>query len=49
MTSLSYIFLLDAFIFTTIPERKEEQKSSLQIFLKDVTDDKNVEIHKHSW
>ena len=49
MTYLSYIFLLDAFIFTTIPERKEEQKSTLQMFLKDVTDDKNVEIHKHSW
>ena len=46
MTYLSFVFLLDAFIFTTIAERKEEQKSTLQIF---ITDDKNVEIHKHSW
>ena len=49
MTYLSFVFLLDAFIFTTIAERKEEQKSTLQIFLKDIIDDKNVEIHKHSW
>ena len=27
-------------------ENKEEQKSTLQIFLKDVTEKKNVEIHK---
>ena len=48
MTYLSYIFLLDAFIFTTIDEKIEEQKSTLQIFLKDVTEEKNVQIHKHS-
>ena len=41
-------FLLDASIFTTIDEKKEEQQSTLQIFLKDVTEWKNVEIHKHS-
>ena len=41
-------FLLDASIFTTIDEKKEEQQSTLQIFLKDVTEGKNVEIHKHS-
>ena len=33
-------FLLDASIFTTIYEKKEEQKSALQIFLKDVTEKK---------
>ena len=48
MTYLSYVFLLDASIFTAIDEKKEEQKSTLQIFLKDVTEEKNVEIHKHS-
>ena len=32
--------------FTTIDEKKEEQKSTLQIFLKDVTEEKNLEIHK---
>ena len=36
-------------IFTTIDEKKEEQKSTLQIFLKDVTEEKNLEIHKQSW
>ena len=42
MTYLSYVFLLDAslFIFTTIDEKKEEQKSTYQIFLKDVTEEK---------
>ena len=35
-------------IFTTIDEKKEEQKSTVQIFLKDVTEEKNLEIHKHS-
>ena len=45
---LKLCFLLDASIFTTIYEKKEEQKSTLQIFLKDVTEEKNVEIHKHS-
>ena len=44
----SYVFLLDASIFTTIDEKKEEQKSTLQIFLKDVTEEKTVEIRKHS-
>ena len=41
---LKLCFVLDASIFTTIYEKKEEQKSTLQIFLKDVTE----EIHKHS-
>ena len=44
----SYIFLLDVSFFTTIDEKKEEQQSALQIFLKNVTEEKNVEIHKHS-
>ena len=35
-------------IFTAIDEKKEEQKSTYQIFLKDVTEEKNLEIHKHS-
>ena len=34
-------------IFTTIDEKKEEQNSTLQIFSKDVTEAKNLEIHKH--
>ena len=46
------LFLLGASIFTTIDEKKEEQQSFIpkeqQIFLKDVTEGKNVEIHKHS-
>ena len=41
-------FLLDASICTTIDEKKEEQQSTLKIFLKDITEEKNVEIHKHS-
>ena len=41
-------FLLDASIFSTIDEKKEEQQSTLQIFFKDVTEEKNVEMHKHS-
>ena len=36
-------------IFTTIDEKKEEQKSTYQIFLKDVTEEKKLEIHKQSW
>ena len=48
MTFLSYVFLLDASIFTTIGEKKEEQQSTLQIFLNDVTEGKNEEIHKDS-
>ena len=48
MTYLSCFFSLDASIFTTIDEKKEEQESTLQIFLKDVTEEKNVEIHKRS-
>ena len=40
-------FLLDASIFNTIDEKKkQEQKSTLQVFLKDVTEEKNLEIHK---
>ena len=35
-------------IFTTIDEQKEEQKSTYQIFLKDVTEEKKLEIHKKS-
>ena len=38
---LKLCFLLDASIFTTIYEKKEEQKSTLKIFLKDVTEKKN--------
>ena len=48
MTYLTYVFLLDASILTTIAEKKEEQKSNFQIFLKVVTEKKNVETHKHS-
>ena len=43
---LELFFLLDTSTFTTIDEKKEEQKSTLQIFLKDVTEEKNLEIHK---
>ena len=56
---LQFCFLNDLFklcfltrclsILTTTDEKKEEQKSTLQIFLKDVTEEKNLEIHKHSW
>ena len=42
------IELQDAYIFTTINEKNEEQKSTLQIFLKDVTGKKKLEVHKHS-
>ena len=50
LDDLKLCFLLDAFtIFTTSDEKKEEQKSTLQIFLKDVTEEKNVEIHKHCY
>ena len=45
---MGYIFLLDTSIFTAIDEKKEEQQSTLQIFLNDVTEGKNVEIRKHS-
>ena len=48
MTILLPVVLLDASIFTTIDEKKEEQKSTLQIFLKEVTEEENVETHKHS-
>ena len=37
---LKLCFVLDASIFTTIYEKKEEQKWTLQIFLKDVTEKK---------
>ena len=40
MTYARYVFLLDASIFTTIDEKKEEQKSTLEIFLKDVTEER---------
>ena len=43
------IELQDAYIFTTINEKNEEQKSTLQIFLKDITGEKKLEVHKHSW
>ena len=39
-------------IFTAIDQKKEEQKSTDQIFLKDVTEEKKLslcEIHTHSW
>ena len=39
MTYLS-CFLIDASIFTTIDEKTEKQKSTLQTFLKDVTEEK---------
>ena len=41
-------FLPDASAFPTIDEKKEEQKSTLQIFFKDVTEGKIVEINKHN-
>ena len=34
---------------TAIDEKKEKQKSIYQIFLKDVTEEKNLEIRKNSW
>ena len=40
MTYLSFVFLLDTSIFTTTDEKKEEQKSTFQIYLKDVTQEK---------
>ena len=40
LDDLKLCFLLDASIFTTIDEKKEEQKWTLQIFLKDVTEKK---------
>ena len=39
-------------IFTTTDQKKEKQKSTDQIFLKDVTVEKKLslcEIHTHSW
>ena len=41
-------FLLDACIFTTINEKKEEQESILQVFLTDVTEGENMETQKHN-
>ena len=35
-------------IYTATDEKKEEQKSTYQIFLKDVTEEKSLEIHKNS-
>ena len=43
---LKLVFVLDVSVFTTIYEKKEEQKPTLQIFLKDVTEKKKLEIHK---
>ena len=40
MTYLSFVFLLDTSIFTTTDEKKEEQNSTFQIYLKDVTQEK---------
>ena len=37
MTYLSHVSLLDASIFTTIDEEKEDQKEIIQQFLKNVT------------
>ena len=42
MTYLSYVFLLDASIFTTIDEKKEELKSTLQILLKNITKERKL-------
>ena len=36
-------------IFTANDEKKEKQNLTLQIFLKDVTEETKLEIHKHSW
>ena len=36
-------------IFTAIDQNKEQQKSTCQIFLKDITEERNLENHKHSW
>ena len=47
LDDLKLCFLLDASIFTTIDEKKEEQKSTLEISLNDVTEEKN--IPKHIW
>ena len=44
-----FFVLLEASIFTTTDEKKEEQQSTHQIFLKDVNEEKNVEIHKRSY
>ena len=43
---INLVLVLDVSIFTTIYEKKVEQKSTLQIFLKDVTEKKKLEIHK---
>ena len=49
MTYLSYIFFTRCLsIFTAIDQKKEQQKSTYQIFLKDITEEKNLENHKHS-
>ena len=42
MTYLSYVFLLDASIFTRIDEKKEELKSTLQILLKKITKERKL-------
>ena len=48
MTYLSYVFLLDASLFSLQLMKRKEQKSAYQIFLKDVTEEKHLKIHKHS-
>ena len=48
LDDISYVFLLDASICTTIDENKQKQKPTLQIFLKDDTERKIMEIHKYS-
>ena len=48
LKAIFFYYLLNVTIFTAIDEKKEEQQSPLQIFLKDVTEEKSVEIHKHN-
>ena len=43
-----YFFTRCLYIFTAIDQKKEQQKSTYQIFLKDITEEKNLENHKHS-
>ena len=44
-----YFFTTCLSIFTAIDQNKEQQKSTCQIFLKDITEERNLENHKHSW
>ena len=43
-----YFFTTCLSIFTAIDQNKEQQKSTYQIFLKDITEERNLENHKHS-